>query len=147
MHHNPKLPNLVRLAEFMDAGAPEWNFDMLTGAMKKFDRYSGKPVPTECGTAGCIAGAAFSMALGDMTPQERYKTLRAAANQSENEFAFKVVAQVACDWLGLTYEEDACAHNPLFMIAGHNARATPEQAAIAIRNTIAGEADPWAFME
>jgi hypothetical protein len=144
MHHNPKLPNLVALAEWFEAGAPGWTFDMRRGLEIPLDDLN-RPIENDCGTTGCIAGAAFAMSLAAMTPIERARQFRKHHIHPTDgrEYLFDGVAYAAADWLGLEVDPNAWYKHDLFDPHGL-CRVTPADAARAIRNVIAG-VDPWAW--
>lgn len=146
MHHTKNaqgLLNLAKLADWFEAGAEHWTLDMKRGCTIARDTYSDKPIPETCGTAGCIAGAAFSLAVHEMDPFDRRRLFARATpkDDTQDEFAFDDVRKVALDWLGLEDDKSWYGH-PLFSSDKAPEGVTATQAAAAIRRVIAGQ-DPW----
>jgi hypothetical protein len=139
--------NRQKLIDFFDQGAPHYRFDMGSGL--KVDVYHSAEIPTTCGTAGCIAGAAFTMWLQSIEPEKRKRTVHQAAISADwsldeddtVEYDWDLILNGALEFLGLEkVSEDHCGH-PLFNFAlGY--KATASDAAAALRRTFAGQ-DPW----
>jgi hypothetical protein len=146
---------LNELAEFFEAGAPHFEFNMDRGFTFKLGGLN-EAIDDHCGTPACIAGFVFPMAVRAMDPVERTHVLRDdnyLANLSTTpdgeevyEMCWDTVRCAAKSYLMLTRAEA----NDLF--EGHQARRfedmmngrpriakTAADAATAIRNVMRGE--------
>ena len=152
------IPNLTKLAEWLEAGAPHAYFSMKIGVCPPTDKdvawSSGRRYTFEklfkdspelnkpdCGTVCCIAGAAHLMSEaeeGQLFPSlEEQLTFRPSWDNT---------AEAALDYLGLTRrplsEIDYHRAHDLFDMDLAPANCTPAQAAVAVRRVMAGE-EPW----
>lgn len=137
------IENLKKLKAFFDAGAPHFHFNMTMPLISDIEfaikRYHDEEIPSTCGSAGCIAGAAAQMAGAN------------TKGIGLDEMWIDVTRPEALKFCGFPepYEDrDApYAHDAFF---GHDLfdpdlapfNCTPQQAAQAIQNVIDGRA-PW----
>lgn len=123
---------LTQLAEHMEANAPLAVFDMLTYSTPVSSRDNNawgleaeQKLLGDCGTVCCLAG--YTVLLN---------------KQDLNQFvAIRKVSQIAMYFLGLTPNNPNYGHD-LFSPTLAPEFCTPAQAAVAVRNVIAGK-DPW----
>lgn len=144
--------NRKNLIDFFDQGAPHYDFGMSRGLV--VSTYHAEEVPQTCGTAGCIAGAAFIMWLKTLEPKHRADVLKRAATTARTldpkedptvEFDYTMVRDGALEFLGLELtQHDGWMQfgHPLFSPGLAPAMCTAAQAAEALRRTFDGEA-PW----
>ena len=147
--------NRRQLIDFFDNGAPHFEFDMNRGLVVTLHHAS--EVPSTCGTAGCIAGAAFTMWLQTLEPARRKEVAAQAKKYGDEitcndaddpnppvEYDYGLVRDGALEFLGL--ERDHATHfgHPLFNMELAPRRATAADAAMALRRTFNGRA-PWNF--
>lgn len=126
--------NLRKLKAFFDDGAPHFHLDMRVpfGAADRSDmtRYINSPVPENCGSAGCIAGAAYM--LFEESPDPHMHLVD----------QWDTVCPKALRHLGLPNEGDEFFGHPLFDQNLAPEGCTAQQAAAAIENVLKGEF-PW----
>jgi hypothetical protein len=147
------LENLEKLAQWLEAGAPHVIFDMNVGVCPLTDQdvydqtdyltlqeyIDAHPNPTpDCGTACCMAGAAYLMS---QAPEgQLFPSLEAQAKMTT---LWTSIRNTAADFLGLHISQERWwVGHELFdqSLAPNN--CTPAQAAAAVRRVMAGEA-PW----
>ncbi|MDX5412799.1 MAG: hypothetical protein LPK02_07105 [Rhodobacterales bacterium] len=137
------IERLTQLAEWLEDGAPHIVFNMHHGAETVADIFNHYGYEEDlinavtiqrdakglgdCGTVCCIAGYAATQ-IAKKTPEELY--------------SWQVTRDVALRALDLPYIEDWYGH-PLFNSHLAPENCTPQQAAQAVRNVIAGR-KPWA---
>lgn len=130
------LENLRLLKAFFDAGAPHYHFDMTLpyGDPKSPEvrEYVNTVMPNECGSAGCIAGAAYQLFSEDPI---LFTHVRVQNWQEVGSTALKL--------LGLTedYATDGYFHE-LFDPELAPKGCTPAQASKAISRVMKGK-KPW----
>lgn len=131
-HTDLNIPNLLRLRDWLMAGAPHARFDMDTGLATEADCDDGysdyELMPNACGTVCCIAGAAYMMAKGLMD------------KQVEEMNFHDEVKKTALEWLGLP--NISYMGHPLFNNGEAPKNCTPIQAAEAVQRVIDGK-EPW----
>lgn len=144
--------NRRKLIDFFDAGAPHFEFDMRRGLVVK--TFHAHEVPSTCGSAGCIAGAAFTMWLQTIDPAHRAEVVEKGATlpQADEpghpdpgvEYDYNVVTDGALEFLGLprTAHEGMQFGHPLFSPLLAPPGCTAADAAEALRRTFKGEY-PW----
>jgi hypothetical protein len=139
--------NRQKLIDFFDQGAPHYRFDMMSGL--QIEVHHSTEVPTTCGTTGCIAGAAFTMWLRTISPEERASLVDRATRTADwapgdndlVEYDWSMVLGAALDFLGLKRVQGEYCGHPLFNLE-RAPKATAADAAAALRRTFAGE-EPW----
>ena len=143
--------NRRKLIDFFDEGAPHYTIDMDRGLVT--ETYDFGQVPSTCGSAGCIAGAAFTMWLQTIDPARRATTVkRAQITQSHDsdedpqfEYDYQTVRDGALEFLGLPLTDHAGPlqyGHPLFSSEMAPRGCTAADAARALRRTFEGK-DPW----
>lgn len=140
---------LEKLAEWLEAGAPELVFNMDYGIvsedgldLEEMLVETGQTGLGGCGSVCCIAGAAYLMSIapeGSMFPDLNTQI------QFQEEY-WHIIAGGALTFLGLPPGRDDFFHHDLFSsdLAPYN--CTPKQAAVAVRRVIAGK-EPWSYDE
>lgn len=131
----PNIENLTILKKFFDDGAPHYHLDMNIPFGESSDpeiiHYAKDPIPQTCGSAGCIAGAAYM--LLHPSPDR----------QIPLEFQWQVIGSTALDLLDLPHSaDDEFYYHDLFNPHLAPDRCTAEDASKAIQNVIDGKA-PW----
>lgn len=122
--------NIMRLIEFFEAGAPDYDLRMGEWLILPPDAV----IPTLCGSSGCIAGAAYAMA-GDIHISNRNSYLATHEGAVRRFVCADGVEDVAADWMGLSI------HDADRLFCG-NMEATPKDVVAALRNILNGKA-PW----
>jgi hypothetical protein len=127
------LENMQTLKAFFDDGAPHFHLDMTLplGDPKSLaiQTYADEPIPADCGSAGCIAGAAYMLL-------DPFHSLDLGL-----ESQWDIIGPKALKLLGLP-EEDEFYQHPLFSSELAPEGCTAEQASQAIQNVIDGK-EPW----
>ena len=133
---------LTELAEFFEAGAPHFKFDITTG----FEYKGGdihQALDGECQTAGCIAGFVFPKAVADLDPAaiEAGAVLGDEPDDGTGEWYqadWFYVKGEAQRYLGLTDDEAYDLFMGYRQVHIPGGRVTPREAANAVRNVMAG---------
>lgn len=146
------IDNMQRLLAFYEAGAP--HFDLVMNRPLVATTFHNELIPQLCGSAGCIAGSAFAMALADLPEREAAKIATHNIYSKDLHlngrdavsYTWAKVQPMALDFLGLEYPdngdgEDIGMH-PLFDQVLAPQDCTARQAAQAIRNVMDGK-EPW----
>ena len=128
------IENLTILREWFLAGAPHYYLNMNLPYGNPADpevvEYVDKPIPNSCGSAGCIAGAAYH--LLEERPDKHIPL----------EDQWDVIRPKAMELLDLPEKGDPFFGHSLFNSDICPDDVTPEMAAEAIQNVIDGK-DPW----
>lgn len=144
--------NRANLIDFFDQGAPHFDFGMDRGLV--VSTYHASEVPNTCGSAGCIAGAAFVMWLKTLEPSYRAEIVKKAAKTADLldpkedptvEFDYTMVRDGALEFLGLELtQHDGYMQfgHPLFSPGLAPRKCTAADAAEALRRTFDGKT-PW----
>jgi len=147
--------NRQKLIDFFDKGAPHFEFNMDRGLVVTLHHAS--EVPNLCGSAGCIAGAAFTMWLKTLEPSLRAEIVKKGVKRGDEittdseddpepqvEYDYHMVRDGALEFLGLSLDEDRGGHfgHPLFSPYLAPQGCTATDAATALRRTFDG-LTPW----
>lgn len=147
--------NRQKMIDFFDKGAPHFEFNMDRGLVVTLHHAS--EVPSTCGSAGCIAGAAFTMWLQTLEPTLRAEIVKKGVKRGDEittdsedepepqiEYDYHMVRDGALEFLGLELNEREGHHfgHPLFSPGLAPRGCTAADAAEALRRTFKGET-PW----
>lgn len=143
------VENCNAILDWLDLGAPHAVFDMEISSLpvsqvcfdeddeedleKKgvfYEQVETKGIGS-CGTACCIAGAAYGMMKGDIS-----KTYGGPGGVTWQE-----MSEAAGEWLGVPFNNDFY-YNDLFENTRISKNATPADAAAALRRVMVGD-DAW----
>lgn len=144
------IENLNKIKTWLEAGAPHAVFDIHVGNSPLTDEgvcentsystveeyFDGQPVPSDCGSICCIAGAAYLMSKapeGQLFPS--------ITHQMRLEPSWSTTRDTALEYLGLPENNVFFGHD-LFDSALAPDGCTPAQAAVAVQNVIDGK-EPW----
>ena len=146
-----RTERLTALAEFFEAGAPHFKFDMTRGHSLPAGKID-EALTEHCGTGGCIAGFAFMQALDEMNHIDRGESIDCLDVCDDDapvgmpiEVDFGQVSTLAEQYLCLEPREAERLFNPHHYHFGYMAGTiTPAQAGAAVRNLIESPGiDPW----
>jgi hypothetical protein len=133
------VERLTAMKAFFDAGAPHYAFNVNVGysdltketeSNTILKEYFDDAIPSDCGSAGCIAGLAYE------------RSCREDGEAPEIEPGWILVRDAAMEYLDLHSKEETFFGHDLFSIYEAPKDCTAPQAAQAIQNVIEGKA-PW----
>lgn len=151
------LENLEKLAQWLEAGAPEAVFSMNVGlapadqdtidtetayvSINHMITETGQTGKGACGSVCCIAGASALMSMNDDNPDGLFPSFKRQSEIHRTRGGWGHNKREALYFLGLDNNDCHFGHD-LFDSDLAPDNCTPAQAAVAVRKVMAGK-EPW----